>query len=394
MNTLDNSTSEYNCPVIKVMGLGGGGCNTIDRMAALNIPNIELIAANTDQQTLAHSLAATKIQLGPECTHGLGAGGDPCVGEAAAEESFRELSEAFKGADLVFLTAGMGGGTGTGAIPIAARIAQSLSVIVVSIVTLPFRFEFGRRLDNANEGLAKLRPYSDTLITVPNDRLLQIAAPDLPLDMAFQLADDVLRQGIQGISELITKPGLMNVDFAHIRRLMSNGGGSYLAIGQGEGKHKAMQALDQALTHPLLDDIDLDQATGIIANFRCGKKLSFSEVANVMNALQHKTRKNTEIIPGIITDDSMGDRVELILIVTGIGATPIDTPFAKAAVFTPVESKQKVPKEADRNNVDIKQKEEIIVEQTMDIPAFLRKRQIPLELMQGEYGRKTPAESL
>ena len=391
-NNINSTFCKSRLPIIKVMGLGGGGCNTINRMVTLNIPNVELIATNTDKQTLTRSNAAIKIQLGPELTHGLGAGGDPKIGEAAAEESFRELSSAFNGADLVFLTAGMGGGTGTGAIPIAARIAKSLGIVVISIVTMPFRFEFGVRQYNANEGLAKLRSYSDTLITVPNDRLLQIAPKDLPIDKAFQLADDVLRQGIQGISELITEPGLMNVDFAHIHRLMSNGGGSYLAIGKGEGSHKAMQALEQALNHPLLEKIDLEKATAIIANFRCGNKLSLAEVTDALNTLQHKVRKDTEIIPGIITDDSIGDRVELILIVTGIGATPIETPLAKAAVFTPIKNETAISQEAKVNITATKPQEEN--HEYLDIPAFLRKRQIPLELIQGEYGRRKPTESL
>jgi cell division protein FtsZ len=212
-------------PVIKVIGLGGGGSNAINRMIELGFSGVEFIAANTDAQTLKTSLAPTKIQLGSKLTRGLGAGGNPGIGEAAAEESYRELNQALAGADMVFLTAGMGGGTGTGAIPIAARVARSLGAVTVAVVTTPFMFEIGKRQVNAREGLAKLRPFTDTLITIPNDRLLKVAPRDLPLEMAFRLADDVLRQGIQGISELITETGVINVDFSHIRNIMQSGGG-------------------------------------------------------------------------------------------------------------------------------------------------------------------------
>ncbi|MHB1120678.1 MAG: cell division protein FtsZ, partial [Bellilinea sp.] len=210
-------------PVLKVIGLGGGGSNAVNRMIELGLSGVDFIAANTDAQVLKTSLAPTKIQMGSKLTRGLGAGGNPSVGEAAAEESYRELNQALAGADMVFLTAGMGGGTGTGAISIAARVARSLGAVTVAVVTTPFMFEIGKRQVNAREGLARLRPYTDTLITIPNDRLLKVAPRDLPLEMAFRLADDVLRQGIQGISELITETGLINVDFSHIRNIMQSG---------------------------------------------------------------------------------------------------------------------------------------------------------------------------
>jgi len=210
---IHSSLQEASQPVLKVLGLGGGGQNAVDRMIELGLEGVEFIVANTDAQVLQSSLAPTRIQLGPKATRGLGAGGNPSVGEAAAEESYKELNAVLDGADMVFLTAGMGGGTGTGAISIAARVARSIGAVVVAIVTMPFSFEMGRRQRNAREGLAKLQPFTDTLITVPNDRLLQVAPGIYPLEMAFRMADDVLRQGIQGISELITQPGLINVDF-------------------------------------------------------------------------------------------------------------------------------------------------------------------------------------
>jgi cell division protein FtsZ len=313
-------------PVLKVIGLGGGGQNTVDRMIELGLSGIDFIAANTDAQVLHKSLAPVKIQLGPILTRGLGAGGDPITGEAAAEESLSQLAEALSGADMVFLTAGMGGGTGTGAIPVAAKVAKSIGAVVVAVVSLPFGFEVGRRQKNAKDGINKLKQYTDTMISIPNDRLLQFAPRDLPLELAFRLADDVLRQGIQGISELITQPGLINVDFSHIRTLMKNGGGSLLAIGTGEGANKTEEALERALHHPMLENFDLSDATGIIANFTGGKDLAFMEVMESLNHLQRMANPNATLIPGVVTDDRMEDRVQLILVLTGIGATPIDSP--------------------------------------------------------------------
>jgi len=359
-------------PVLKVLGLGGGGSNAVNRMIEMGIEGVDFIAANTDAQALHNSLAPVKIQLGPHTTRGLGSGGRPEIGEAAAEESYKELNAALAGADMVFLAAGMGGGTGTGAVPIAARVARHIGAIVVAIVSTPFGFEVGRRQTNAREGLAKLQPYTDTLITVPNDRLLQLAAKDLPLDMAFRLADDVLRQGIQGISELITQPGLINVDFAHIKRMMSNGGGSLLSIGVGQGNDKAVKAVNNALHHPLLESINLENATGIIANFTGGKELSFIEVAEALNLLQEKTNNHAEVIPGVINDERMGDRAQTILIITGIAATPVDQNFTirKAPVSATVSAEGLPFAVADQAAVEMIGAAPV----DLDIPAFLRRR--------------------
>src|SRR3989304_851828 len=207
-------------PVIKVLGLGGGGSNAVDRMIELGIPGVDFIAANTDYQVLQTSLAPVKIELGPQLTRGLGAGGDHEVGYRAAKESRAELEAALRGADMVFLTAGMGGGTGTGAIAMAGEVSRSLGAVTIAVVTPPFSFEMGRRQRNAQEGLARLQGNTDTLIAIPNDRLLFVAPQDLPLETAFRLADDVLRQAVQGIAALITQPGLINVDFAHVRNMM------------------------------------------------------------------------------------------------------------------------------------------------------------------------------
>lgn len=312
-------------PVLKILGLGGGGSNAVNRLIELGLQDVEFIAANTDVQALAQSLAPKKIQLGPRSTRGLGAGGNPKVGEGAAEESYRELAAALAGADMVFLTAGMGGGTGTGSISVAARVARALGAVTVAVVTTPFSFEVGRRQQNARDGLARLQPHTDTLITVPNDRLLQIAPRTLTLDLAFQLADDVLRQGIQGIAELITQPGMINVDFAHIRQVMQFGGGALMSIGIGEGENKALKAVEQALHHPLLESISIESATGIIANFTGGNGLTFLEVMGALSHLQEMTNHQADIIPGVINDPNMDDRTQVILVITGLGATPIET---------------------------------------------------------------------
>jgi cell division protein FtsZ len=352
-------------PVLKILGLGGGGSNAVNRMIELDLKGAEFIAANTDMQALKQSLAPKKICLGPKTTRGLGAGGNPSMGEVASEESFPILCDALRGADMVFLAAGMGGGTGTGSIPVAARAARSVGAVTVSIVTMPFSFEVGRRQKNAREGLAKLQPHSDTLITVPNDQLLKIAPQNLPLDMAFRMADDVLRQGVQGISELITQPGLINVDFAHIRQVMQMGGGSLLSIGIGEGPNKALKAVEYALHHPLLDAICVDDATAIIANFTGGSDLTFMELMESMNYLQEQTHGHADIIPGVITDERMQNRAQVILIITGLGATPLDT--RSAVRVTPAA----VPVQEVRQEA---QAMEMASNSNLDLPAFMRRR--------------------
>ncbi|MEN4013450.1 MAG: cell division protein FtsZ [Chloroflexota bacterium] len=373
------SSGSLHKPVLKVIGLGGGGTNAVNRMIELGISGVEFIAANTDAQALKSSLAPTKIQLGPRITRGLGAGGDWKIGEAAAEESYKQLNAALAGADMVFLTAGMGGGTGTGSISIAARVARALGAVTVAVVTTPFTFEIGRRQVNARDGLARLRPYTDTLITIPNDRLLKIASRDLTLEMAFRLADDVLRQGIQGISELITEPGLINVDFAHIRNMMQSGGGSLLSIGFAQGERKAQKAIEQALHHPLIDDIHLENVSGIIVNFTAGSDLTFMEVMDALNDLQEKTNNQADIIPGVITDERMGDRVEVIMILTGIGATAVEVPKVIARPAETTAQPQPAPAQhpaavVEKMVVAAQPAESKSIQTDLDIPAFLRRR--------------------
>ena len=271
----------------------------------------------------------------------------------------------------------MGGGTGTGAIPIAAHMAHSLGAIVICTVSTPFQFENGKRQSNAREGIARLRPYTDTLIIVPNDRLLQIAPLDTPLDMAFRLSDDVLRQSIQSISELISQTGLINVDFAHILRIMRFGGGSYIAIGHGQGEGKAQQALQSALNHPLLEHINLEQAKGIIVNFSGGASLTINEVVQALNNLRSSCHPDAEIIPGLTNDPMMQDRAQAILIVTGIGAAELRDPIQVAAI-----SQIEKPEKVSEPKLDIS--DTLGYAQSLDgpndeleVPAFLRKQNHP-----------------
>ena len=390
--SIQRTPIEVTPPVIKVVGLGGAGCNAINRMIEYGMQGVEFIACNTDLQALESSLAETKVQLGPKSTRGLGAGGIPTIGEKAAEESFQILANALDGADMVFLTAGMGGGTGTGAIPVAARVSKTIGALTIAVVTTPFTFEMGRRQKNAAIGLQKLLQYTNTLITVPNDRLLEVAPQDLSLEMAFKLADDVLRQGVSGISELLTETGLINVDFAHIRHVMNLGGGALMSIGTGEGEDKAMKALHAALNHPLLDKIQIDSASGIIANFSGGNDLTFAEVAETLTHLQKEAGGGAEIIPGFISDSNLSDRVQVILIVTGLGALPLEQVIPGAEKYLAEITYQSPPRHTGNNSEREIPKAEItrnekekanytftgsninMTTADLDLPAFLRRR--------------------
>ncbi len=355
-------------PVLKVVGLGGGGCNAVSRMIELGFSGVEFIAANTDLQALNGNPAKTKILLGPQTTRGFGAGGDPHFGRIAAMESKDALASALQGADMVFLTAGMGGGTGTGAISIAAEIAKSMGAVTIAVVTTPFSFEMGRRQKNASEGIVELGKHTHTLVSIPNDRLLYVAPKDLPLDMAFRLADDVLRQAVQGIAELITEPGMINVDFAHVRRLMLLGGGALMAIGQGQGEEKTQQALDQALHHPLLETASLRDAAGVIANFTGGEDLSLLEVQHALQELQRETGSETEIVMGVINNEAMDGRVQVILMVTGLRALTLEE------VLSDVKGNESVVKESLPTPTILSTKRINANTRNLDIPTFLRNR--------------------
>src|SRR3990170_30681 len=371
------STKEYTLrnPVIKVLGLGGGGSNAVDRMIELGLTGVDFISANTDYQVLQKSMAPVKVQLGPQLTRGLGAGGDPEVGHQAAQESRAELKAALQGADMVFLTAGMGGGTGTGAIAVAGEIARSLGAVTIAVVTTPFSFEMGHRQKTAREGLTRLQPHTDTLIAIPNDRLLFVAPHDLPLETAFRLADDVLRQAVQGIAELVTQPGLINVDFAHVRNMMKRGGGAFMAIGHGQGEEKTFHAIQQALKHPLLESISLEDASGVIANFSGGDDLSLYEVGEAIGHIRTMTGEDVDVVMGVTHDERMQDRAQVILVVTGFGAKARNLSREKEmqgsrGAGTAPTAQEPVPDliEESREAVPVD------ILNDLDVPAFMRKR--------------------
>lgn len=373
-------------PRIKVLGLGGAGCNTVNRLACLQLEGVDLIAANTDQQCLNVNSASRKLLLGSDLTRGLGAGGDPQTGKSAAEESYKELIAAIKGCDLLFLTAGMGGGTGSGAIQIAARIAKSLDIPSLSIVTIPFSFEAGRRQLNAREAIANLQPFTDTLITIPNDRLMALASADTTLEDAFGLADDVLLKGIQGVSEMLGAPGLLDVDFSHVLRLMKTGGGTYISLGYGTGEQRAIQAIDSALTHPLLEDIQISQAKGIIVKF--SGNLSISELDEAMQYLQNRTSPDTEIIPAVNSQERLGGQVMATMLATGIGATAVEYPTVEIARVQNVEE-EKVELDDSPLPLDIPERSFVAVEKDIDdleVPAFIRRGYNQIEHTGIHYG--------
>ncbi|NPA92590.1 MAG: cell division protein FtsZ [Chloroflexi bacterium] len=307
---------------IKVIGLGGGGSNTIARMIEFGVQGVEFIAANTDDQVLRMNPAPIKVQLGPRLTGGHGAGGDPTVGLKAAEESREALAAALAGADMVFLTAGMGGGTGTGAIAVAAEVARSLGAVTVSVVTMPFSFEGTTRRRNAEEGLRRLMPHTDTLVVVPNDRLLEVAPKNLSLEGAFRLADEVLRRAIQGITDVITQTGVINRDFNDVRRLMASGGGALISMGVGKGENRVAEAIQSALNNPLLGDVSLEGATGVLANFVGGEDLTLWEVVEGMESLHSHLPEDADVIWGFNTDPAFEGRAQVILLITGVGAQP------------------------------------------------------------------------
>jgi len=301
---------------IKVVGVGGGGCNAVNRMVSEGIHGVEFICINTDGQALLFSQAEMRVRIGDKVTHGNGAGGNPEVGRKAAEESSEELYQVLKGCDMVFVTAGMGGGTGTGAAPIIAQIAKELGALTIGVVTKPFSFEGSQRMQTAEMGINKLKEQADTLIVIPNDRLLQIVDKRASLEEAFSTADDVLRQGIQGISELITVPGKINLDFADVRTIMAEGGAALMAVGHGSGENRAREAAEKAISSNLLD-ITIDGAHGILFNVTGGPDLTLFEVNEAAAIIKETAHPDVNLIFGAVIDPSMGDECRITVIATG-----------------------------------------------------------------------------
>jgi cell division protein FtsZ len=338
---------------IKVIGLGGGGSNAITRMLREEIQGVEFIAMNTDSQALAISEAPTRIQLGEKLSKGLGVGGDHLVGQKAAEESRDELKEIVSGADMVFITCGMGGGTGTGAAPVIAEVAKQSGALTIAIVTKPFSFEGSHRCQVAEEGITRLLTKLDTLIIIPNDRLLSLCDSQTNVDNAFRLADDVLRHGVQAISEVITVPGLINLDFADIKAVMKDAGPAWMSIGIGSGKNRAMDAAKEALASPLLD-VSIDGSKGVLFNVVGGSSLTLFEVNEAAEVIQEAVDPDANIIFGVAHDPTMSKEVRITLIATGF--------ISKTGMA--------VSSEEDEVNQFLKG---LKSEEELDVPSFLRR---------------------
>ena len=301
---------------IKVIGVGGAGNNAINRMIESGIKGVEFIAINTDRQALQLSKASSKIQIGEKLTRGLGAGANPEIGMQAAEESKAEIAEMLRGADMVFVTAGMGGGTGTGAAPIVAAAAKELGILTIGVVTKPFTFEGKKRLTQAEKGIVNLKEKVDTLVVIPNDKLLQIIDRRTSIVEAFKMADDVLRQGVQGISDLISVPGLINLDFADVKTVMLNTGMAHMGIGRASGENRAEDAAKQAIQSPLLET-SIEGARGVIINITGGNDLGLQEANTAAELVQRSVDPEANIIFGVVTDESLGDEISITVIATG-----------------------------------------------------------------------------
>jgi cell division protein FtsZ len=361
---------------IKVVGIGGGGCNAIDRMIEEGLQGVEFIAVNTDAQALMLSKAPVRVRIGDKLTRGLGSGGNSETGKKAAEESADELYDVLKGADMVFLTAGMGGGTGTGASPILAQISKEVGALTIGVVTRPFSFEGSRRIQNAEGGISGLKEQADTLIVIPNDRLLQIVDKRSNLQDAFRVADDVLHQGVQGISELITVPGLINLDFADVRTIMSEGGAALMAVGRASGDEKARQAAEMAISSQLLD-ITIDGARGILFNVTGGPDLTLFEVNQAAAIIKETAHPDVNLIFGAVIDPNMGDEIRLTVIATGFERTGIPRRALETTRPRPESSQTRQPETEDHHTsastkADFQPR--TFNTEDLDIPTFLRNR--------------------
>ena len=344
---------------IKVVGVGGGGSNAVNRMIRSKLRGVEFIAINTDLQALAKSEAEIKVNIGKKLTRGLGAGGNPTIGREAAEESQQELTELLRGADMVFLTAGMGGGTGTGAAPVIAEVARNNGALTIGVVTKPFTFEGTRRRQLAEEGVARLREKVDSLITIPNQRLLDVTDKKVPFTEALKIADDVLRQGVQGISDLIVMPGLINLDFADVKAVMSGQGASLMGIGFGSGDQRASDAARDAVASPLLET-SIDGARGILLNVTGGPDMTLHEVNEAAEIVRASADRDANIIFGTVIDEKMVGEIKITVVATGFGTSNEITIETDEPYLAPVNEPAPIFRGFDASN--------------LDIPAFLRGR--------------------
>ena len=346
---------------IKVVGVGGGGNNAVNRMIDAGLRGVDFIAVNTDKQALFLSKANTKIQIGEKLTKGLGSGANPDIGEKAANESRDEIAMAIKDADMVFVTAGMGGGTGTGAVPVIAQIARELGILTVGVVTKPFMFEGRKRMQYAEKGVENLKSVVDTLVTIPNDRLLQIADKKTSMLEAFRIADDVLRQGVQGISDLIAVPGLINLDFADVKTIMLETGLAHMGIGKGTGDNKAEEAAKQAISSPLLET-SIEGAKGVLLNITGGPDLGLQEVNLAAELIQNSADPEANIIFGAVIDENLKDEMLITVIATGFDKSPVLKRPNKLLDATQVGEAAKAAAATQQDDDD-----------GLDIPVFLKR---------------------
>lgn len=379
---------------IKVVGVGGGGGNAVTRMIAAGVGGVHFIAANTDCQALLANAAPTKIQLGAKLTKGLGAGGNPEVGRSAALEDTEKILEHLSGADMVFVTTGLGGGTGTGGAPIIANLAREMGALVVAVVTLPFAFEGRRRRAQADEGLQALRQVVDTVITIPNDKLLHTVERGTPIAEAFVIADDILRQAVQGISDLITVPGEINLDFADVKTVMSGMGMALMGTGVSEGEHRAVEAAQRAISSPLLEDASIHGARGVLMNVTGGEDMSLHEVSEAADIVQEAADPDANIIFGTVIDRAMQGKVKITVIATGFVreearaaarraewqrqvAAPAD---AEPAAAAPPARPRRFLRHGQADLLDLESTDEGFtpnfgkMKDDLDVPAFLRKQ--------------------
>jgi cell division protein FtsZ len=376
MNIPEYSMKAESPAQIKVVGVGGGGQNAVNRMIADGVTGVEFIVMNTDQQALMASNAPIRVRIGEKVTRGLGAGGNPEQGEKAAEESADEIYSLLKGSDMVFITCGMGGGTGTGAAPVVSRIAKEIGALSIGVVTRPFSFEGTPRTRSAEQGIERLKEHVDTLIVIPNDRLLDIVSKNASLQQAFRTADDVLRQGVQGISEVITVPGLINLDFADVRTIMNEGGAALMAVGLASGEGRARVAAEQAIQSNLLD-VTIDGARGILFNVTGGADLSLFEVNEAASLIKASAHPDCNVIFGAVVDEKMKDQVRITVVATGFdnlngaprrilrtNGTARTTPKPS---FSATHTHSEEPAFVNRNSTSLDP-------DNLELPSFLRRR--------------------
>ncbi|HDP26044.1 MAG TPA: cell division protein FtsZ [Deltaproteobacteria bacterium] len=379
---------------IKVIGVGGCGCNAINNMINANLKGVDFLACNTDIQTLKSSLSSHRLQLGVKLTKGLGAGGSPDIGKSAAEESEPEIRDAFEGADMVFITAGMGGGTGTGASPVVARIAREVGALTVAVVTKPFPFEGKRKMTLAETGEKDLAQHVDAIIVIPNNRLLSIAGKNIPMLEAFKMADDILINAVKGISDLINNTGLVNVDFNDVKAVMVEKGKALMGIGMGSGEARATIAAEAAISSPLLEDMDIHGAKGLLINITSGPSITMNEIHEASSLIQAAAHDDANIIWGVVIDESMHDDLAITVVATGFASKPIvlsnqererttttsrDIHNATVIDYSrPAFMRKKEQKEESRDKEVIRLgmvvDESVLDQELYNVPTFLRKR--------------------